>query len=122
MNSVGGCLLLSRLSSKLHAKGGVLNRAVSDIELGERSSRGDKDAYRLLVEKYQARVFSLALAIVKNREDAEDIAQESFVKAYLSLKDFKGQASFFTWLYRIVYNMSIDFRRRMNRRGHNPVE
>jgi RNA polymerase sigma-70 factor (ECF subfamily) len=96
--------------------------AASDKELVAKAARGDKDAYRVLVEKYQARVMALALAVVKNREDAEDITQESFVKAYLSLKEFKGQSSYFTWLYRIVYNMAIDFRRRMNRRGQNAVE
>jgi len=100
----------------------VMSSRNDDTELVARSSSGDKDAYRLLVEKYQQRVFGIALEVVKSREDAEDIAQEVFVKAYLSLPDFKGQSSFYTWLYRIAYNMAVDFRRRVQRRGGPPVE
>lgn len=83
---------------------------------------GDKNSYRLLVEKYQNKIFSLAFDILKTKEDAEDVVQETFVKAYLSLPSFKGQSSFYTWLYRIAYNMSIDVKRRVNRRGGNHIE
>lgn len=93
-----------------------------DDQLVELSLSGDKDAYRQLVEKYQNKLFSLAFDILKTREDAEDVVQETFVKAYLSLKSFKGQSSFYTWLYRIAYNMSIDVKRRLNRRGGNHIE
>lgn len=86
-------------------------------ELVTRARGGDRHAYRQLVERYQRRVFAIAFEIVRNREDAEDIVQESFVKAFLSLRDFRGQASFYTWLYRIAYNMAIDFRRKIARRG-----
>jgi RNA polymerase sigma-70 factor (ECF subfamily) len=85
--------------------------------LVERAASGDRDAYRILVEKYQNRVFSLVLSMVKSREDAEDIVQESFVKAYLSLKNFRGESSFYTWIYRVAYNMAIDFQRRNTRRN-----
>jgi len=88
-----------------------------DRELVARSIGGDRDAYRLLVEKYQSRALGIALEIVKSREDAEDIVQESFVKAYLSLGEFRNQSAFYTWLYRIVYNMAIDFKRKVSRRG-----
>jgi RNA polymerase sigma-70 factor (ECF subfamily) len=64
----------------------------------------------------------MALDIVKNQHDAEDIVQESFVKAFLSLDKFKGQSSFFTWLYRITYNMAVDHKRRMQRRGGQHFE
>lgn len=87
-----------------------------------RAAAGDKDAYRALVEKYQSRAFSIAYEIVKSKHDAEDIIQESFVKAYLSIADFRGQSSFYTWFYRIVYNMAIDFKRRTNRRGGEHAE
>ncbi len=100
----------------------VMSPRNDDAELVKKASGGDKDAYRGLVEKYQQRVFSIALEVVRSREDAEDIAQEVFVKAYLSLPDFKGQSSFYTWLYRIAYNMAVDFRRRVQRRGGPPVE
>ncbi len=100
----------------------AMSEKISDTELVAKASSGDKDAYRLLVEKYQQRVFAIAFDVVRSREDAEDIAQESFVKAYLSLPDFKGESSFYTWLYRIAYNMAIDFKRRIVRRGGAPVE
>jgi RNA polymerase sigma-70 factor (ECF subfamily) len=64
----------------------------------------------------------MALDIVKNREDAEDVVQESFVKAFLSLDKFKGESSFFTWLYRIAFNMAVDVKRKSARRGGNHVE
>lgn len=86
------------------------------------ATKGDKDAYRQLVEKYQSKVMGLAFEVVRNREDAEDITQETFVKAFLSLGGFKGQSSFYTWLYRIAYNMSVDFKRKLNRRGGVHVE
>lgn len=94
----------------------------SDEALVADSVRGDKDAYRTLVERYQGRIFSMALDIVKTREDAEDVTQESFVKAFLSLNKFKGQSSFYTWLYRIAFNMAIDVRRKGARRGGNHFE
>ncbi len=93
-------------------------RAVShDRDLVAQASGGDKEAYRLLVERYQAKVYSLSYEILKSKEDAEDVTQEVFVKAYLSLADFRGGSAFYTWLYRIAYNMSIDFKRKMARRG-----
>ncbi len=68
---------------------------------------GDTHYFSYIVEKYQDIVFSIALKVLRNREDAEEMAQESFVKAYKSLKSFKGNAKFSTWLYRIVYNTCI---------------
>jgi len=88
-----------------------------DRELVKLSQGGDKEAYRQLVEKYQSRAFSIAYDIVRVREDAEDIVQEAFVKAYLSLSKFQGKSAFYTWFYRIVYNMCIDFKRKVKRRG-----
>lgn len=86
-----------------------------DADLVSRATAKDKEAYRQLVERYQSRAISIAYGILKNREDAEDVVQESFVKAYLSLPNFKGDSSFYTWLYRIVYNMSIDVKRKSAR-------
>jgi RNA polymerase sigma-70 factor, ECF subfamily len=95
---------------------------LSDAQLVASATRGDTEAYRVLVERYQSRVFAIAFEIVKSREDAEDIAQESFVKAYFSLGSFKGDSSFFTWLYRIVHNMAFDVRRKLLRRGGATLE
>jgi RNA polymerase sigma-70 factor (ECF subfamily) len=96
--------------------------AQSDEALVAATLRGDREAYRSLVERYQDRMLRMALDVVKNQQDAEDIVQESFVKAFLSLDKFKGQSSFFTWLYRITYNMAVDHKRRMQRRGGQHFE
>lgn len=85
--------------------------------LVRQAKAGDKQAYRFLVERYQTRAFRIAYDIVGSREDAQDIVQESFVKAYLSLKNFKEESAFYTWFYRIVYNMAIDLKRKHKRRG-----
>ncbi len=81
------------------------------------AGKGDRLAFRLLVERYQSRAFAIAYEILRRREDAEDVVQESFVKAFLALREFRGQSTFYTWLYRIVYNMAIDFKRKVARRG-----
>jgi RNA polymerase sigma-70 factor (ECF subfamily) len=96
--------------------------ARNDNDLVRMTLEGDKDAYRALVERYQGRLFATALDIVKTREDAEDVVQETFVKAFLSLAQFKGQSSFYTWLYRICFNMAIDIRRKAGRRGGTHLE
>jgi RNA polymerase sigma-70 factor (ECF subfamily) len=83
-----------------------------DSKLLERVRGGERDAYRILVERYQKRVYNLAYSLLKNREDAADVAQEAFTKAYRSLEGFKGDASFYTWIYRITNNLCIDFLRK----------
>ena len=93
-----------------------------DQELVKLTLKGDRDAYRSLVERYQSKLLGMAIDILKSREDAEDVVQESFVKAFFSLKNFKGESSFYTWLYRITFNMAIDVKRRGQRRGGNHVE
>ncbi|PLW96010.1 MAG: hypothetical protein C0591_09920 [Marinilabiliales bacterium] len=82
---------------------------------------GNRNAYALLVDKYKDRVFSLALGIVHHRELAEEIAQDAFVKAFGSLKKFRKEAGFSTWIYRITYNTAISETRK---RKHivQPVE
>ena len=67
----------------------------------------DISAYTMLIEKHKNMVFTVALRILKNREDAEEIAQDAFVKVFQSLKSFKNESKFSTWLYRIVYNAAI---------------
>ncbi len=73
---------------------------------------GDRDAYREIVERYQTRVFRLAMTLLKNREEATDIAQEALVRAYTHLQSFKGDSRFATWLYKIVNNLCVDLLRR----------
>lgn len=84
----------------------------SDIELISRVISGDQQAYAELVGRYQHYVFTLALKYCRNREDAEEVAQDIFVKVYRSLADFKGTSKFSTWLYTITYNTSVTFLRK----------
>jgi RNA polymerase sigma-70 factor (ECF subfamily) len=103
------------------AKGADLS-TLRDDELVNMTRGGDREAYRTLVERYQGRLLAMALDILKTREDAEDVVQETFVKAFLSLGQFKGESSFYTWLYRICFNMAVDIRRKAARRGGTHLE
>lgn len=73
----------------------------------ERVIQGDVNAFSYIVEKHKNLVYTIALRIVRNPEDAEELAQDTFIKAFNSLKDFKFESKFSTWLYRITYNGSI---------------
>ena len=84
----------------------------SDSEIISQVLRGDHNAYALLVERYKSYVFTITLRFTKNREDAEEISQDIFVKAYRALADFKGTAKFSTWLYTIVNTTCITFLRK----------
>lgn len=84
----------------------------SDIEIISQVLKGDHNAYAVLVERYKAYVFTLALRFTKNREDAEEISQDIFVKTYRALADFKGASKFSTWLYTIVNTTCISFLRK----------
>jgi RNA polymerase sigma-70 factor (ECF subfamily) len=86
-----------------------------DRDLVERARRGDRESFGTLVRRHQDRAFNLAYQMVRNREDALDISQEAFARAYTSLPAFKGEASFTTWLHRIVVNLAIDSLRRKQR-------
>jgi RNA polymerase sigma-70 factor (ECF subfamily) len=79
---------------------------------------GDATAYRGLVERYQGRVYGLVYGMVRNPEDARDLTQDAFVKAYRNLHTFREDARFYTWIYRIAMNLAIDF---VRRRGKGPV-
>ena len=78
-----------------------------DIELIDQTLAGDQSAYADLVKRHQRFVFTLALRFAKNREDAEEIAQDCFIKAYRSLSSFQRQSKFSTWLYSIVYTTAM---------------
>jgi RNA polymerase sigma-70 factor (ECF subfamily) len=86
-----------------------------EAELIERSRSGDSAAFGVLVERYQRRVVGVALAVVHNQDDAVELAQETFVRAYENLSKFESRSSFSTWLYRIAANLAIDFWRREGR-------
>jgi RNA polymerase sigma-70 factor (ECF subfamily) len=90
---------------------------VSDLEklLIKKSQSGDVESFELLISSYDKRAYNIAYRIMGNEEDAKDMAQEALFRVFKSLKDFKGQAAFSTWLYRIVTNVCLDeLRRRKN--------
>lgn len=89
-----------------------MSTGLNDNEIISKVLSGDQQAYAGLVNRYQNYVFTLALRMVKNREDAEEVAQDSFIKAYKYLADFKGNSKFSTWLYTIVNNTGISFLRK----------
>jgi RNA polymerase sigma-70 factor (ECF subfamily) len=83
-----------------------------DVDAVARARRGDHEAFRVLVERYQGRVYRLALRILRDPETARDAVQEGFLKAYGALDRFEGRSGFYTWLYRLVFNLCIDMKRR----------
>jgi len=83
-----------------------------DLTLVRRARAGDQRAFGLLVERYQKKVYAVALGMVKDAEEAMDVSQEAFVKVHRYLDRFKGDSSFYTWLYRITTNTCIDVLRR----------
>ena len=83
--------------------------AASDQDIVERVQRGDKEAYNILVLRYQHKVCDIAYKYVNNYVDANDVAQESFIRAYRALANFRGESSFYTWLYRIVCNTAKSY-------------
>ena len=82
---------------------------VEEMELVRRARRGDLEAYDDLVRRYQERVYATVYHMTANHEDANDLAQEAFIKAFQALKSFKGGSSFYTWVYRIAVNKTINF-------------
>lgn len=84
----------------------------ADMEIISRVLKGEQNAYAELVNRYQSYVFTLTMRFTKNREDAEEVSQDIFVKAYRSLADFRGASKFSTWLYTIVNTTCITFLRK----------
>jgi RNA polymerase sigma factor (sigma-70 family) len=89
-----------------------------EMDLVNRSRQGDLKAYDELVRRYQERIYATVYHMTANHEDANDLAQESFVKAFQALKSFKGGSSFYTWLYRIAVNKTINFLKQRKNRQH----
>jgi len=94
---------------------------VDDHELIAECLAGNPAAFGTLVARYQDRLYNTVYRLVDNPDDAADVVQEAFLNAYLSLKRFKGDSQFFTWLYRIAVNAAITYRRR-KRTGHRPIK
>ncbi len=85
---------------------------LSDADAVERARSGDHEAYRVLVERYQGRAYRLAARILGDADLARDAVQDGFLKAYRSLDRFEGRSGFYTWLYRLIFNLCIDMNRR----------
>lgn len=100
--------------------------SATEIILIQRAQKGDQDAFAALVTEHQRYVFNLALRVVKDENEALDLAQETFVRAWTALPNFKGQSQFRTWLYRIVtnlcYNRLPNLRRSLNDLGDDVME
>ncbi len=91
---------------------------VEDLELVRRAQKGDGVAYDDLIRRYQERVYATIYHMTSNHEDANDLAQETFIKAFQALKSFKGDSSFYTWIYRIAVNKTINFLKQRKNRTH----
>jgi RNA polymerase sigma factor (sigma-70 family) len=96
-----------------------MSTGLNDNELISRVLKGDQQAYAGLVNRYQNYVFTLTLRFTKNREDAEEVSQDIFIKAYRSLADFRGASKFSTWLYTIVNTTCITFLRKKRMEVHS---
>ncbi|GGG53930.1 RNA polymerase sigma factor [Bizionia arctica] len=83
-------------------------------------TEGDTNAFAILVDRYKELVFTLALRMLKHREEAEEVSQDTFIKAYKSLSKFKGDSKFSTWIYKVAYNTCLD-RIKKNKRKYNEV-
>ncbi len=99
-----------------------LEQREADAETIRRIQAGDPEAYRRLVLKYQQKVYGVSYGMVQNPEDAREITQEAFIKAYKSLDRFRFDSSFYTWLYRITVNLAIDFKRRAVKRRTDELD
>lgn len=87
---------------------------LSDETLIQQALAGRQSAFAMLVKRYEQYAFTLALRFVKNREDAHEVAQDSFLRAFRYLPDFRGDAKFSTWLYKIVFSTSLNHLRKSN--------
>jgi RNA polymerase sigma-70 factor (ECF subfamily) len=85
---------------------------LSDADAVARARDGDHEAFRVLVERYQGRAYRLAVRILVDPDQARDAVQDAFLKAYSSLDRFEGRSGFYTWLYRLIFNLCIDMKRR----------
>jgi len=104
----GGPEASNRVARQIEAK--------QDHELVQRAKQGDTKAFRALVERHQRRAFTIAVGLLRDENDAREVVQEAFLRVWKGLDGFHGGSSFFTWLFRIVTNLSIDFMRKPARR------
>ncbi|MCC7376938.1 MAG: sigma-70 family RNA polymerase sigma factor [Verrucomicrobiales bacterium] len=92
---------------------------LEDLVLVRRAQAGDLEAYDMLVRRHQERVYSTVYHMTSNHEDAADLTQDAFIKAYNALRGFKGDCAFFTWIYRIAVNRTLNFLKQRRNRTPN---
>lgn len=112
MGTLTGALPVPAFGSKVAAKSRVDYQNTPEGALVQRAQSGDETAFREIVERYQAKVFSIIHGIVRQRNDVEDIAQQVFAKVYLSLRSFDFRSSLITWIYKITVNECFDYLRK----------
>jgi len=89
-----------------------------EMELVRRAQKGNLEAYDQLVQRYQERIYATVYHMTSNHEDANDLAQEAFIKAFQALKSFKGGSTFYTWIYRIAVNKTLNYLKQRKNRFH----
>ena len=99
-------------------EGARRHEVADDFVLVQRAQQGDESAYDELVKRYQERVYATIYHMTANHEDAGDLAQETFIKGFQALKSFKGDSSFYTWVYRIAVNKTINFLKQRKNKSH----
>lgn len=107
--------VLTRSKASMGSNPTAGNREI-DQELVERAQRGDKQAFGMLVDKYQRKLGRLLSRLIRDQAEVEDVVQESFIKAYRALPNFRGDSAFYTWLYRIGINTAKNYLVSMGRR------
>ena len=112
MATLTGVLGFPAIESKARAKTRVDHRNSEEAALVRRVQAGDELAFREVVERYQAKIFSIIYGILRNHNDAEDIAQQVFTKVYFSIRNFDFRSSLLTWIYKITVNECYDYLRK----------
>jgi RNA polymerase sigma-70 factor, ECF subfamily len=105
----------TRISGASNTKQARIREAEEDRVLIARAQQGDMAAFRQLVDRHQRRAFAIALALVRDENDARELVQDAFLRVFKGINSFQGGSSFFTWLYRIITNLSIDLIRKPGR-------
>ena len=98
-----------------HCMGEKVAAELRDEELVGRAQKGDAKAFESLVERYQQKAYRIAFDFTRDRDEAKDLSQEAFLRAYSHLNKFDGRSGFYTWFYRILVNICLDYRRKVQR-------
>lgn len=107
---------MKTLLSKSSDKASEGDPSPSDVQLVQRSQEGDTEAFGILVDRYKERVYRTIYQMTSHHEDADDLVQEAFIRAYRSIGKFQGKSSFYTWIYRIAVNLTLNHLKRSGRR------